>query len=165
MTSWKEKLKGKPVRYWIRAEIEEIIKENNIDRTKFYEYSKTGYVDVIKKFYYSFVDYKKYPYKSKYGLSYCWLHLRTELKCSQPVTDDNWIFLLQKIKDILPVKKDERLYLILSENWVYEGYINEIIDVLSETDCLLEDFYIVSKKYKWFLAYCDDGMCAVLYQK
>ena len=38
---WQNRLK-KPVRYWIRDEIEEIIKEQNINRNRFYEYSKTS---------------------------------------------------------------------------------------------------------------------------
>ena len=32
-------MKDKPVKYWIRAEIEEIIKEKSVDRERFYEYS------------------------------------------------------------------------------------------------------------------------------
>ena len=42
-TEWQEKLKNKPLKYWIRDEIEEIIKEENIDRKQFGEYSKFKY--------------------------------------------------------------------------------------------------------------------------
>lgn len=77
MENWRELLKDKPVKYWIRAEIEEIIKEKSIDRKRFCEYSKTNYQKIINRFYYTFVDYKKYP---KVELSYCWLHFRQELK-------------------------------------------------------------------------------------
>ena len=38
MENWRELLKYKPVKYWIRTEIEEIIKEKSIDRKRFYEY-------------------------------------------------------------------------------------------------------------------------------
>ncbi len=38
MENWREHLKDKPVKYWIRAEIEEIIKEND----KFAAYSDDG---------------------------------------------------------------------------------------------------------------------------
>ncbi len=77
MENWRELLKVKPVKYWIRDEIEEIIKEKSIDRKRFCEYSKTNYQKIINRFYYTFVDYKKYP---KVELSYCWLHFRQELK-------------------------------------------------------------------------------------
>lgn len=43
MENWRELLKDKPVKYWIRTEIEEIIKEKSVDRERFYEYSKTNY--------------------------------------------------------------------------------------------------------------------------
>lgn len=59
-TEWQEKLKNKPLKYWIRDEIEEIIKEN-IDRKQLGEYSKFKYEDVIKRFYYTYMDYEKYP--------------------------------------------------------------------------------------------------------
>ena len=55
--------------------------------------------------------------------------------------------------------------MILSEEWVYEGYADEIFKVLSETDGLLEDFYIASKKFDWFISYFFDGECAVVYYK
>ena len=58
LEEWRKQLKTKPLRYWSRIEIEEIIKEKNIDRTRFYEYSKNKYDKIIKNFYYSFVDYK-----------------------------------------------------------------------------------------------------------
>ena len=31
---WQKKLKNKPLKYWIRDEIEEIVKEENIDRKR-----------------------------------------------------------------------------------------------------------------------------------
>ena len=43
MENWRELLKDKSVKYWIRAEIEEIIKEKSVDRERFCEYSKTNY--------------------------------------------------------------------------------------------------------------------------
>ena len=52
-------MKDKPVKYWIRTEIEEIIKEKSDDRERFYEYLKTNYQNIINKFYYAFMDYKK----------------------------------------------------------------------------------------------------------
>ena len=43
MENWRELLKDKPVKYWIRTEIEEIIKDKSVDRERFCEYSKTNY--------------------------------------------------------------------------------------------------------------------------
>ena len=74
MEHWRENLKNKPLKYWIRIEIEEIVKEKSIDRKRFYEYSKTKYQKVINRFYYAFVDYKNYP---EVELRYCWLHFST----------------------------------------------------------------------------------------
>ena len=76
-TEWQEKLKNKPLKYWIRDEIEEITKEENIDRKRFGEYSKFKYEDVIKRFYYTYMDYEKYP---KIELDYCWLHFRDSIQ-------------------------------------------------------------------------------------
>lgn len=47
------------VRYWSRDEIEQIVKNRHIDRTRFYEYSKTDYERVIKNFIIHFVSTKK----------------------------------------------------------------------------------------------------------
>lgn len=51
MEDWRVHLKDKPVKYWIRAEIEEIIKEKSIDRKRFFECSKTKYQKIINEFY------------------------------------------------------------------------------------------------------------------
>ena len=99
MENWRELLKDKSVKYWIRAEIEEIIKEKSVDRKRFYEYSKTNYQKIINGFYYAFVDYKKYP---KVELSYCWLHFRQELKEIDCVSETiGWECMLAKIKERL----------------------------------------------------------------
>lgn len=164
MEEWRNRLKNKPFKYWIRDEIEEIIKEKNIDRSRFYEYSKFNYYEVIKGFYYAFVDYERYP---EVSLSYCWLHFREELKKSESLSELNyeWPLLLKKIKTWILNSSDKKFYLILSQGWVYEGYIDEIISVLNEIDGLLEDFFIVSPKYDWFIFYCDDGGCMCRIQK
>ncbi len=106
MENWRELLKDKPVKYWIRAEIEEIIKEKSIDRKRFYEYSKTNYQKIINRFYYTFVDYKKYP---KVELSYCWLHFRQELKEIDCVSETiGWEGMLAKIKERLSYDWNKR---------------------------------------------------------
>lgn len=113
MENWRELLKDKPVKYWIRAEIEEIIKEKSIDRKRFYEYSKTNYQKIINRFHYAFADYKKYP---KVELSYCWLHFRQELKEIDCVSETiGWEGMLAKIKERLSYDWNKKVYLILSD--------------------------------------------------
>lgn len=160
---WREHLKDKPVKYWIPTEIEEIIKEKQVDRKLFYEYSKWEYQKVIHRFYYAFADYKKYP---RVELSYCWLHFREELKEIGFASEDiGWECMLAELKEQLPYDWEKKVYLILSDGWVYEGYIDTIIDVLGEADGLLEDFYVVTPQFDKFAAYSDDGGCLVFYKK
>jgi len=161
-TEWQKKLKDKPLKYWIRDEIEEIIKEENIDRNCFGEFSKWKYEDIIKKFYYSFVDYERYP---QIKLEYCWLHLRENLNVQESVSvNGDWNMFLQQVSNLIEQNDNRKLYMILSQGWVYEGYKKEIFDILRETDYLLEDFYIVSPDFDWTVSYCDDGETAVLYK-
>lgn len=163
MEYWREQLKNKPIKYWVRTEIEEIVKEKSVDRKLFYEYSKTQYQKVINSFYYAFVEYEKYP---RVELSYCWLHFREELKVIDCVSETvGWNCMLAKIKGRLSYDWNKKIYLILSQGWVYEGYIDSIIEVLDEVDGLLEDFYIVTPQFDKFAAYCDDGGCLVFYEK
>jgi len=160
---WREELKEKPVRYWSRIEIEEIIKKKNIERTRFYEYSKKKYSQVIKRFYYAFANGKKYP---KIQLRYNWLHFKEELETLYYERNaGDWEALLNKIKEYLPYDWNHKLFLILSDGWVYEGYIEEIISVLADIDGIIEDFYIVTPEYDKLAAYCGDGDCIVVLKR
>lgn len=157
---WLQRLKHKPVRFWIRDEIEEIIKEENIDRKRFHEVSKFEYENIIRKFWYSFFDYRKKP---KIELNYAYIHLHKRLRYSKEIYwRDDWSEYISNIRTLLPDRNDdERYYLILNQGWVYEGCVSEIISVLTETDGMLEDFYIVSKKYDRMIVYSDDGQSMV----
>lgn len=164
-TQWQEKAFKKPMRFWIRDEVEEIIKEENIDRKRFYEFSKFRYQDIINKFYYSFCDYKNFV-TDKIRFEYRSLHFRKNLEyyvIAGFLQSAGWVDYLEKI--CREIATDEKLYLILSEKWVYEGYLNEIITVLSETDGWLQDFYIVSPKFDWFIVHDDIEECAKMYRK
>lgn len=156
-TEWRERLKNKPIRYWIRDEIEEIIKEENIDRSRFYEASKTEYENIIRKFYYSFADYENYP---KINISYDTIHFQNRLSCSEHIHCKDWNSYIQNIKSLIDIEQHAlQFYVIINDAWVYEGYLPEILSVLSEVDGLLENFYIVSKQYDWLIAHSDDGEC------
>lgn len=163
LEQWREQLKKYPTRYWSRIEIEEIVKENKIDRNRFYEYSKNKYYQVIKRFYYSFVDYKNH---SHIRLDYLWLHFRKDLKLlHREYISDDYIISLNRSIELLQYNWERKVFLILSDGWVYEGFIDEIISVLAETDGIIEDFYIVTPEYNKLLVYCNDGDCISIYEK
>lgn len=155
--------KRKNVRYWSRDEIENIVKDKGIDRTRFYEYSKYDYEKMIKRFYYSFCDYENKK-KPEISLTYIWLNFRRNLVKSPPIhASIGWNKMLQLTKEQLKVETSKKLYLILNDGWVYEGFIDEIIKVLCEITSTIEDFYIVSLQFDTMAAYCDDGDCVVIY--
>lgn len=162
---WQEKTAGNPLRFRIRDEIEEIIKEENIDRSRFYEYSKIKYYDIIKKFYYSFCDYRNFV-TDRIRLAYHNMHIRKNLEnyvIAGFFQSDGWLDYLEKIRR--EIVAESKLFLILSEGWVYEGYPDEIIRVLSETDGWLQDFYIVSPKFDWFIVHDYIGDYSEMYRK
>lgn len=157
------KIKGESIRYWSRDEIENIVKEKQIDRTHFYEYSKNDYENIIRRFYYSFCDYEKY---SKVTLEYAWLKFRENLISSTPISANiGWKEMLESIKHEMHYDWNKKLYLILSDGWVYKGYIDEIISVLEDVTGAVDDFYIVSLNYECMAAYSDDGDCMVFFNK
>ncbi len=155
--AWRERLKHKPFRYWIRDEIEEIIKEEAIDRSRFHESGKTEYAQILREVYYTFVDYKKYRHVTLDNLQ---LHFHERLQHTQPVCCTDWMAYIRSIADYVPEEEQKQaFYFLVNDSWVYEGYLPEIISILLETDGLLEDFYIVSKKYDWMIVHSDDGDC------
>ncbi len=156
-------LEDKPAKYGIRDEIKETVKEKSIDRKLFHEYPKTKYQKVINEFYYAFVNHEKYP---RVGLDYCWVKFREDLSETDCISEDiGWECMLAKIKERLSYDWSKKVYLILSQGWVYEGYIDSMIDVLEEIQGVLDDFYIVTPQFDEFAAYCDDGECISFYRK
>lgn len=145
--------------YLVRDEIEKIVKEKRIPKERFAEFSKNSWQDIVKKFHSIFLDRKKHP---TYDLSYCWLHFREGLESSEPVSMRvNSDVYFDRVGELIPLEdRDKKLFLILSQGWVYEGHAEEILLVLSEL-FYLEDAYIVSPKFKWVICHCDDGECAV----
>lgn len=147
---------NKKLKYQIRDEIEETIKEENIDRKRFYEVSKSEYEKIRRKFYYSFFQYKNDSTEVDLSnLDFLWLHFHERLKKSSPRYDvDEYI---NNLPDMLPDdEKNKKFYLILQYGWVYEGYIPEIISVLNDS-ATFYDFYIVSKKFNYLIVYSVDG--------
>lgn len=151
-------------RRWVRAEIEGLVKARGLDRGRFSEYPKTGYSAVIRRFYYAFADHVRYP---KVSLDRCWLKLREGLKGLGQVSelDLDWAGFLRALWALTPWREEERLYLLLSEGWVYEGCGREVFTVLWELDGVWEDFYVVSKGFDQMALYCADGGYGAMYQK
>ncbi|MDE7137972.1 MAG: hypothetical protein K2O29_05890, partial [Ruminococcus sp.] len=155
--------KRKPQNYWIRDEIENIIKENNIDRSKFHEVSKYSYEKILHKFYYTFFEYEKntgYTEPQKIELSYAWLNFRKELEISETIQVRYDNINIDVIKSLVPDYSDEKIcFVIVAEGWVYEGEISEILKIFPCEIGIITDCYIISKKFDWVVVNCEDGEC------
>ena len=148
-------------RYMVRNEAEQSIKDLNIDRADFHEAPKTEWKSVIKRFYYTFIDYKKYP---KIHLDYLWLHFRDELTYTghiqNGINTGDWIEFVEKIDVLIPKENRPAEYYYINDcGWVYEGKLPEIIKILGDCSGMVEDFYILPKreKFDWVVCYCGDG--------
>ena len=157
---------NKGFRSLLRDDIEEIIKEKCIDRNNFHEFSKINYVEILKKFYFSFSDIKNFPVNFE-PLEIHRMHFRSDLTkecidCYFRTYD--WCEYMNTIKSAIP-DDEKKLFLILSDRWVYEGESNEMFSVLNEMERIITDFYIVSSKFNWFIAvsYITDN--AVMYNR
>lgn len=153
------------VRYEMRNAIENIVKEQNIDRMKFHEVAKSDYERIIRKVYYSFCDYKKY---TEIQLDYMWTRLRTDLKHAKAICTNwnDWNSYIDNLDKLISENKPlEMYYLIVDGGWVYEGTLSEIKKVLYEYPNFMEDFYFFSKNYSWLIIHCDDGACMVRYEQ
>lgn len=155
---------SRKVRYEARNEIEQIIKDGNIDRKNFKETAKNEYEKVIRKFYFTFCDHQNHP---GIHLNYVWLGLRKELMSDKPVRCGNWEEYIDGIDKLIPENpKCGEYYLMTNYGWVYTGKLKEIKKVLKEaTAACFDDFYILPKKHEfdWVICHCDDGDCMVKY--
>ena len=151
------------IRYMVRNEAEQSIKDLNIDRANFHEVPKTEWERVIKRFYYTFMDYE---YDPKIQLGYVWLKFREELHYAErirygvDITD--WEKFVGKLDELIPKEnRPAEYYYINDSGWVYEGKLPEIIRVLGDCSGLVEDFYILPKRgrFDWVVCYCGDGDC------
>ncbi len=148
----KTEIAEKPIRYRIRDQIEDVIKERGIDRARFREYSKLKYRSVIRGFNSRFCVGGSSP--SGRSLSFRALRFapgleRRHIDCFFRTRD--WPRYLDAIKSAVP-QDEPRLFLLLEEGWVYEGYADELFAVLCECGGCLSDFYILSPKFRWVIA-------------
>ena len=147
------------VRYEMRNEIETILKESHIDRTKFHEASKKYYDKIIRTLYYTYCDYKKYP---AIQTAYMWTRFRDHLKMTELIkTDwDDWEQYIGKLDMLIPENAPTKCYYLLVDGgWVYEGILLEIKKVLLKYPISMDDFYLFHKDYSWLINHCDDGGC------
>ncbi|MBR3418869.1 MAG: hypothetical protein IKG82_09305 [Oscillospiraceae bacterium] len=148
-----------------RDDIEEIIKEKQIDRKRFHEFSKINYVDILQKFFFSFSNIKNFPANPR-SLAINRMHFQSELKeetIDCILRTGNWYEYMSTIKSAIP-DNETKLFLILYDGWVYEGEINEMFSVLNEM-YYLGDFYIVSSKFNWFISVSHIEENAVMYSR
>lgn len=147
------------IRYEMRDEIENIVKEYHIDRIKFHEAAKNEYKKVLHKLYYSFCDYQTYP---SIQIRYMWTRFRENLNSTDPIieNDGGWRSYIDKLDTIIPDGNfTELCYFVADGGWVYEGTISEIKKVLFEYPAYMEEFYLFPKDYRWLISHCDDGAC------
>lgn len=149
------------VRYMVRDEAEQSIKDLNINREYFHEVPKNEWERVIKRFYYTFIDHNHNP---DIHLSYLWLKFRDDLcytgHIQNGIDTANWTEFVYKIDEIIPKEnRPAEYYYINSHGWVYEGKLPEIIRILEDCTGLVEDFYILPKRerFDWVVCYCEDG--------
>ncbi len=165
-SEWRERVNKYGRRSLIRDDIESIIKECNIDRNNFHEFSKIEYVNIIHRFYFTFSDIKNHPVNPDTSLTLNSMHFRQELKqehidCFFRTND--WCEYMNSIKNAIP-DQEQKLFLILCEGWVYEGKIKELFNVLKEVT-YIKDFYIVSARFDWFIAVSDMEDSAFIYKR
>lgn len=149
---------------WVRDEIERIVKEKSIDRSRFCEFSKLKYEEILKKFYFSFCDNKNFT-PSAISFERGGLHFLGNLKnsCIAGVLQSkDWSDYLNTIKG--EIRDCGKLFLILF-GWVYEGYSNDIFGVLNEAGEWANRFYIVSPKFDWVIVHDYIEERAVIYRK
>ena len=136
---------------YIRSEIERVIKENHIERSRCFECSKITYSSIIKKIEQTFVLYGGNIHWSNMGHGF-----NRKLLCkTKDISEDRmWA---ARLPQILP--EGEKFVYVLFEDtknyqpkyWVYEMCIPELVCIIGEVYGL-DDFYIVSKitKTKWW---------------
>lgn len=140
----------------IRNEIERVIKERQIDRSRCFECSKTSYQSIIKKIEQTFVSDGGAIHWSNMGR----FHPKWVCKTKNISDDRMWV---EKLPDIIP-ESGGLIYALFEDvknfepkYWVYEMCIPELICVVGEVNGL-DDFYIVSKKFDWLISECHEDI-------
>lgn len=135
---------------YIRRDVESIIKEQQLDRSRIYEVSKLHYSGIIREIQTRFVDKGGNIHWSNMGYFNRNLPCRSLSINGRPL----WYHDL----DLIIPRPDEPVYVLLEDvknytakYWLYEMYLPELKLVLDEISGL-NDFYIVSRKYEWLIS-------------
>ncbi len=144
----------------IRNEIERVVKECRLNRGCCFECPKLSYSSIIKKIEQIFVFQ---------GGDIHWANMgrwNPQWICrTWDISDDRmWV---RKLPDILP--EGEKLVYALFEDcknfepkyWVYEMGLAELICVVGAVNGL-DDFYLVSKKFRWLISECHEDVVSFL---
>lgn len=135
---------------YIRDDIEHVIKELNMNRSRIFEVSKTKYVDIIRKIEHTFVlDYGNIHW-SNMGNGF-----QQHISCHN-VDIHNHPLWYHHLSDIVP-HPEAPVYVLFEDTknyepkyWLYEMWITEFIMLVDELNP--DDFYLVSKKYDWLIS-------------
>ena len=142
---------------YIRNEIERVIKDKYIDRSKCFECSKIAYSSIIKKIEQVFVLHGGDIHWSNMGGGF---NKKLVCKTKEISEDRMWV---TKLPNIIP-ENDQLVYVLFEDSinfrskyWIYEMGIPELICIIGEV-CGLDDFYIVSKKFDWLISECHEDI-------
>lgn len=147
----------------MRKDIENIIKEFQLDRKRVFEVSKYKYADIIRKIEKTFVKNSGNIHWSNMGDGF-----QSQWPCFYKDVSQqmNWYHLLSQI--ILDNK--EPIYVLFEDTvdyqpkyWLYEMYIPELIILIDNSNP--DDFYLVSKKYDWLISKCHEEVVCFLGDK
>jgi len=130
----------------VRFEIEELCKNNQIPRDKFFEVRKDQWKSILTNIEDRFITKTHYSQ----GLHWGWNRLKEPsyaVRLVDPpykhfdyfIEDDHIWFIVEDIYDKM---------------WIYEGESRLIFDQVIPELYQLKEYYLVSKKYKWII--CED---------
>ena len=136
----------------MRDTIENVIKECKLERSRIHEVSHLKYASIIDKIDSTFIKNGGYLH---------WSNITLRFKSCYPLkhysVSDNPLW-FQELDRIIP---NELCYVLFEDinrcrtkYWLYEMFPQELITVLSEVP--YDDFYIVSKKFKWLISECHE---------
>lgn len=135
---------------YMRDDIEHVIKELKMDRSRIFEVSKIKYMDIIHRIEHTFVlDYGNIHWSNMGNGFQQHISCHYVDICNQPL----WY---HHLSDIVP-HPEEPVYVLFEDTknyepkyWLYEMWIMEFILLVDELNP--DDFYLVSKKYDWLIS-------------
>jgi len=144
-----------------RTEIDNIIKNSNIDRKRFFEVDKLAYKQITDKTISKFIHCTD---KFDFNLQRGYLRYNPKLRCIGIAcqNQNEWWQWFRLLPSICP-NITEAVYIIFVGNdyvWVYEAFLTEISEILFQGSPIGDgDCYVISKKFEWLIGYSDDGDC------